>query len=379
MNIIVYQHIGDTSNTSNTQVLYPTHFDTDKDIIYFDDDQSTGLFYTKDIYIINPVFPSPTESNDPYDIKFSLNSDIFFFIDTTKMVAGRIPQLTEVRSNDILIKHEDINQTLPEVIKVAVGCMSDVQGEIETSITISRVRRDTGKSDLDLKMKICANFYNQREELETLLQNQGVTLPKDIIKAFYDTDVNEAHVDWVVLNRKYKELLLNIVDIIHKKGSYKSIIDSINWFEYGDSIKIHEYWMKDGVKRQKELNLLYDEIAERLISHYTKSTYISLSLSLNEETGEIVNGTPILRECDHKWNIEDLQIKMLYLGVFFSSFFLPIHLDLLYSCVERKIYSSNIPSLHVYMTTWNRSNINPWSWEYDQTAGRKVFKFNPPS
>ena len=43
-----------------------------------------------------------------------------------------------------------------------------------------------------------------------------------------------------LLEKKFKELLVNYWDVIANKGSYKSLINSIKWFEYGDILKLRD-------------------------------------------------------------------------------------------------------------------------------------------
>ena len=91
--------------------------------------------------------------------------------------------------------------------------------------------------------RIGADFYGENELLQMNLANFGIELPQEITKAIGCSNVHEDKIDYILLNRKLKELISNYWDIIANKGSYKSLENSLKWFEYGDSVKLKEIWM----------------------------------------------------------------------------------------------------------------------------------------
>jgi photosystem II stability/assembly factor-like uncharacterized protein len=58
---------------------------------------------------------------------------------------------------------------------------------------------------------------------------------------FKDYDINEQGIDWTYLNKKRKELLMVRDQIFPYIGSYKSIINAINYFGYND-LELYEYY-----------------------------------------------------------------------------------------------------------------------------------------
>ena len=296
----------------------------------FDDQQSIGLFYQKRLFFLS----------DSSSVTVSIPSNDIFFLYDTESIEGSSVNLTDIKTFSLTLTGEAVGGYY--LYCVNVGCTSATVGEYTEEIVIG-----------DSIYNISADFYGQQEELEILLHNQGVNLPRDIQRAFYDTNVHNTTTDWIMLNRKYKEFLLNVMDILYKKGSYQSLISSLDWFEYGDAIKLYEFWSTPKISTlyQHELTTLYTDALKELVSMYRKTTFVAISLSLDElkisdgyleystnENGEKL--VPLTEDILHKWSREDLMLKMTLLGNYFSTYFMPIHLDLLYSSVENIIFDA---------------------------------------
>lgn len=202
------------------------------------------------------------------------------------------------------------------------------------------------------KISIGVDLYGEREEYAILLHNQGMDLPKDIVRVFPETDIHDSAIDWLLLNRKYKELLLNAVDIIYRKGSYKSLQDSLNWFEYGDMVKLKEFWSTPSMVKlyEKDLTMEYSDALKHIMEMYMKTTFIAITLTpdliktvddkveYDQDRGE--STVPLLEEQELRWGLDDMMLKMTLLGNYFSTFFMPLHLDLLYSSLERLVFTT---------------------------------------
>lgn len=296
----------------------------------FDDQQSIGLFYQKRLFFLS----------DRSSVTVSIPSNDIFFLYDTESIESSSVNLADIKTFSLTLSGEAVGDYY--LYCVNVGCTSATVGEYTEEIVIG-----------DSIYNISADFYGQQEELEILLHNQGVNLPRDIQRAFYDTNVHNMTTDWIVLNRKYKEFLLNVMDILYKKGSYQSLISSLDWFEYGDAIKLYEFWSTPKISTlyQHELTTLYTDALKELVSMYRKTTFVAIALSLDElkmrdgyleystdENGEKL--VPLTESIVHKWSREDLMLKMTLLGNYFSTYFMPIHLDLLYSSVENIIFDA---------------------------------------
>lgn len=93
------------------------------------------------------------------------------------------------------------------------------------------------------------------------LNNQGKTIGPNEVFIFKDYDIYEGGVDWNFLNHKRKELLF-MKDLIYPYiGSYKSIINAINFFGYND-LQLNEYYRNIDVKSENFSKLFKVEIPD---------------------------------------------------------------------------------------------------------------------
>lgn len=153
--------------------------------------------------------------------------------------------------------------------QLIIICHSDVEGEFIETFYLDNV-----------PYKVGAEFYGENESLKINLANQGTEIPSIVAKAIYGTDIYEENVDWVLLNRKFRELLTNHLDIMDNKGSYKSLLNSLSWFEYDKLVELREVWKyttPDGTKYFDcpVQTMVSDGIRERMFNA-AKTTYFAL-------------------------------------------------------------------------------------------------------
>jgi hypothetical protein len=73
------------------------------------------------------------------------------------------------------------------------------------------------------------------------LGNVGKLISPDDFLYLKKYDILEGGVDWLFLNKKAKEMLMMKHLIYPYIGSYKSIINAINFFGYND-LQLNEYY-----------------------------------------------------------------------------------------------------------------------------------------
>ncbi len=289
-----------------------------------------------------------------------------------------------------------VNTTNVGSISVAccyVVCSSPVSLEASQQIFF---KNDDGDIQTIL---IGADFYDEREELLININNQGSEFPEVIQRAIYDSNVHEEAKDNILMNRKYKELLMDYIDILGTRGSYSSLINSLEWFGYGDVVKLKEYWKRNGRYddyESSDIKSVLDDHLKNMLSKYTKTTYYGIycacqqidgyekGLSADDmhefeleghyekedpeyndyhvsgvyehedkvyvankyeheySGGFIAEPIPALKAVSFKWSKEDMMIKMVLLGNFFESYFMPIHLDLIHATIEDVVYTNAV-------------------------------------
>ena len=423
-------------------------------IHWFDESLSVGLKYSKSIIFLSELnYVSCTIEDNNY-IKLVNQDKLGLPSNKTEINDKEYNELDKITSNNIT----SIGYQLPSAYNnlylhiiyfIADGV--DV-GEVICDFTIDNENYQIG-----------VDIFETEETHKINLLNQGIQIPDAFTKTLYDTNVREEYSDHITINRKLKELLLEGMNIIHKKGSYASLIDSVNWFEWGDNLSLREFW-----KDKNHNSYLYNEVKQEMsvmmdniINSYSKTTYIGLygaldkiktkngktvyehyqmvevgldgtlvypitvsggdpinpndpaydhELTLGDTNGGEVTigdypdpsnppidseGTnlffdspespyfmsepiPEITAISHKWSVLDLQLKMTLLGNFFSTYFLPLHMDLLHSTIENLVYTNCIK---IYENgKVNRvdfvDNLNSWECSLDNPNNFYYMKDN---
>lgn len=243
----------------------------------------------------------------------------------------------------------------------------------------------------DEVIQVGADFYPENELLTNDLENLGIEIPMQIQKAIYESNVHEEAMDNILMNRKWKELLLEYWNIVACKGSYRSLVNSMKFFEYGDLVKIQEWWKarynKDIFISNDLEQILNDRFREQL-SVLSKTTYIGLYLALEkivqEENGTVLTewdvdpsdpfaqDNPRLQKISSIWSAIDLSLKMTLVGNFFSTYFMPLHLDLIHSTIEDVCFT-NVVNLLTSASMNRRDFVDLSGWF--QTSVKKGQNF----
>ena len=309
---------------------------------WFDNEQSIDLIHNKSICFVY--------DKSSCDVKLPINN-IFKLLDPKKIEEQSrslddVLDINKLYAEEIDSKWQYVNLKGTRyrnvyVYIIYISASSPLEGEFIEKFYIDNNMYLVG-----------ADFYNLNESLYINLSNNGVRIPTTISKAFYDTNVHEDKADHILLNRKFKELLSNYWDILANKGSYKSLYNSLNWFEYGDKLKLYELWKQfDNGGREyyhiKNINELVDKYQSD--TPYLKTTYVALDLVSNEldknDNEEVLyddQTNPILNNISYKWAKNDLILKMFLVGEFYKTYFTPIHISLLFSTVSDLIFSDTI-------------------------------------
>lgn len=257
-------------------------------VFWMDNQQSVNMIYTKRICVLT--------DNSTITV-YIPNNNIFKLLDMSKLGDTVhinsfdykvLQSLYAIEDKTGLNKYIDhgvaYSNTSYYVHMLYIVASSENIGEFHESFFID-----------DEEFEIAADFYAEDESLKINLSNFGIELPESIQNAIYDTNVHEEAKDDITLNRKYKELLLNYWDIVAGRGSYKSLLNSLSWFEYGDLVKINELWKHEewGINRlnREELNTIMNSKVRSTLNNFSKTTYIGIYLALQKyltQNGNVV-------------------------------------------------------------------------------------------
>ena len=298
-------------------------------IFWFPNEQSTGITNTMQICAL-------TESDSPLELTME-NNDIFSFIsnDNSEINIDGYTFKEPIYSKTFRTIPQNIGKYFAHVFNIS--CQSNLAGEYICKINIKNIGY----------IRVGADLYDLYEPTQINLSNFGIEISDGVQKAIYDSNVHEDLTDNILVNRKFKELLSNYWDIIANKGSYKSLLNSLSWFEWGDILKIREIWKHIEADRtifdDREFMSIFENKIDDTFSNIIKTSYISLYCSLQNELDEYDDEfNPKLADAILKWSKNDIQLKLSLLAKFFGMHFLPIHLSLLHVTAEDKVFTNTI-------------------------------------
>lgn len=236
-----------------------------------------------------------------------------------------------------------------------------------------------------------ATFIDECEELIINGKNMGIRLPKEIIKAFYQSSIYNYAADEKILKDKLKELLLNYMSIKGECGNFRSMLNSLKWFGWNDKVEISKLIKTDN-QFQNQYILDYFNVDTDIKSTYRffkDTNLIDLSINENQENGNVYiqdfnripvkydgfigEGNPELEnlfdkvvEVKHEhlsfykpyydFNLRELALKLDCLAYYYQTYFLPIHIKINRASIERTVYAN-----HIKMNSFAVSKVTPSS------------------
>ena len=217
-----------------------------------------------------------------------------------------------------------------------------------------------------------AEIIDENEELIINGQNMGVSLPKEIIQAIYSSnyDVNIANEQ--VYYQKLKEYLINFMKIKGELGNYRSAINSLKWFEWGDKLTISKLFKNDNRIQRQYVKDFFDILNDKLYSYqlFTETSLLSLDFKLTETQdnekqdlsqffwGEgkpkVINKFNELSEVRYdeeedifykgyfNFTFNDLGLKLAALKYYYEKYFLPLHVKIHDVYMSHQVFANDI-------------------------------------
>lgn len=300
-------------------------------IFWIDGEQSTNILYTQKICFIS--------DNENIEVELPTN-EIFTLLSPYNLSNyTKVVDINELKvPGGKLISKGTLYKGL-YVHMIYILCQSGVPGEYIEELYIDNIGTRIG-----------ADFYMENESLYINLSNNGKELPVSIQKALYPSHIQEDKVDNILMNRKLKELLSNYWDILANKGSYKSLYNSLAWFEYGDLMDICEVWKrydKSGESYQiQDIQKMMNDNFNNFLENRAKTTHMAIYLALEKLTGEYDSElNPVLEKVAYKWSNEELSLKLSLLSLFYQTYFMPIHLDLIHATIEDIVFTNTFKNI----------------------------------
>ena len=314
----------------------------------------------------------------------------------------------EIDTNDVETQHEnangnedenansneDKNANANEQFSLAtfyVVCNSDEAGTWETNMLIN-VNNDW------CPITVGGEFVDECEGLVINGRNVGIDLPKDILKAIYQSNVLSETPDESLFAQKMKELLMNYMLIKGEEGNYKSALAALDWFGWGDKINLYRLLHTDNeiidqyirdrfdlsndiiyayknfrndalvsinvpltYEGEEELfdlnaeqphhnNMFWGENKPELISVFDDRNRVEArydEASYKDENGEyIVSNADIDDMVFYKdyfdFSAKELCMKLMFLKYYYEKYFLPVHMHLNSATAELRVFQNDM-------------------------------------
>ena len=226
---------------------------------------SVGLYETLNIFILEevrdsnglPFFSTPISTQlypsgskfkiEWADSKRSISKDIFIY---DAKLENNVVKINEYSSFKLdTLDHTGVSPFVDGDIKEVAQYFNDAF-QINVALksahekTHNRTLKitDTSTDRVVARIGIYGETVAEDERFRDLLQNFGASLDDGDFMLFKEHDISEYSPDYILLNRKRKELLLELHNIKPFVGTYKAVLNAIDFFGY-NNITLKEYWL----------------------------------------------------------------------------------------------------------------------------------------
>lgn len=163
--------------------------------------------------------------------------------------------------------------------------------------------------------------YGQTEEedirFKIELGNIGKLVEPEDVFIFKEYDIEEGGIDWLYLNKKRKEMMMMKHLIYPYIGSYKSIINAINFFGYND-LQLNEYYRNvdaSSVNFSKLFKVEIPDIFDNSVDGWTDNDFIKHTMPNDKyDTTNLFNLTYFITDKDGNnilnYTLDEIIIKL---------------------------------------------------------------------
>jgi hypothetical protein len=374
------------SESNDLNLLYNSETNIWEGICYLPK-VSTGLYETLTIYILEEVqgqlgntkYITPIAENaNPTSFKFKFfngyefSEDIFMY--GAENIGGNLEiKKIEEQNFDLLdatlsigINSDGfkiIGGNLPlSPMKCNIALMSNIDNYHTRLLDITEIT--DGVETLVATIRIYGETEEEDERLAVLLSNIGMTLTPEDYMILKDADIKELSPDWLLMNQKRKELLLQASTIKPFVGTYKALLNAIDFFGY-DKITLKEYWLNineqsENFGKLKAVAIPNQEVTGFLAdknkghelpsSNLKKTSRFSLVYRLNETDGGVDEwDIPTVKE-SIDYSPDEVLIKLYGLKNKLQKTFLPLHAKIVDITGEGDYFSQ------FNLNTWNNQH-----------------------
>ena len=381
-------------------------FETTQYVFWFENEY--GYKTSVDTYAIKPIriLLDTYDGHDVESIEITVDSAKFSLLSPVE-VQKRVEELSSISQNitidsklftkKLIFKNEEgvdndlvminnltsvNNEEKPtkSLVPFYVAVNSPEAGTWQTNVLIHVIYSGSlGNSKADEEwcpITIAGEICDECEELIINGQNMGVTLPKEILKAVYQTSFYGNMPDERLYAQKLKEYLMNYMDIKGQQGNYKSALTSLKWFGWGNKLDAYKLIKTTNEFQAQYIRDNFDLVNDTLYSYrfFKNDALLSIVLRI-DETSEDTEGfdfdadfwgedkpsinslfdKTIIKHYDEgdldfyrgyfDFSMNELGLKLCMLKYYYEKYFLPIHLALNSISMMQTVFANDIKML----------------------------------
>jgi hypothetical protein len=200
------------------------------------------------------------------------------------------------------------------------------------------------------------------ERFEVNLRNLGIRIDEEIESLFEQSDIDDDGVDYILLNQKRKEMLLNYPELYNYIGSYKALINAVKFFGY-DNLKLFEYYRNIESKApmyQQLHKVVVPDIFDRTVEGYSKEDFIESQVDRNKyKKTNLFNLTYEITDDDGNYvlyfSTDEVQKKLEGIKKWLRKYILPLSSNILdiTGVAETKHYSELVSDVSNQVIKFN--------------------------
>tara|TARA_B100001093_G_scaffold379307_1_gene364676 strand:+ start:13873 stop:16620 length:2748 start_codon:yes stop_codon:yes gene_type:complete len=222
---------------------------------------SVGLYETFNLFILEelvdsnghivygrPISANSSGSNFTFSWKADRYSSEDVFIYGTQLEDNVVKVQSLDGLNIQVLDHTDVVSIVAGLKTVNGFTNTAIQANIALSSQFEKrhertlIITDDNDGHVVAEIVVYGETVGEDERMRDLLQNLGATLDDGDFIIFKEHDINEMGIDWMLMNKKRKELLLELHNIKPFIGTYKAVLNAIDFFGY-NKITLKEYWL----------------------------------------------------------------------------------------------------------------------------------------
>lgn len=281
---------------------------------WIDSDKTSRLsvnnYYSRVINMLYEIPEDETDINEKYSFEISIDSNIYTLLSPVEL-HDMISGISDIRDYIEIVKPSEgidirkktltnddllvIKTYEPGVLKprhflliplYILGYAVD-EGTWSTNVLV-HIKDIENNEDNWTHFTVGGTYIAEHEELYINGRNMGVNLPKDILRAVYQASfINDAF-DEELYNIKLKEYLVNYMSLHGERGNFKSALDALKWFGWGDKLSVSKLLKTDN-EFQDQYLLDYFSLDTDILNSFStfrNTTYMAVHLAINHELDE---------------------------------------------------------------------------------------------